>query len=145
MTTRWVAAVALVAVCSLPLVGSALRGDPPPRCAADGVVLASDPRVRVELDAGATHGFCCVSCAERFLDARGAAAERVLVIDEETGAPVVADRAFFVRSRVVTEPATGDRIHVFASQRDAERHAETYRGRLLTGDERPFAQTDGDG
>jgi hypothetical protein len=63
----------------------------------------------------------------------------VRVTDEATGAEFNGEDAFFVRSLVVTNSSTGNRIHVFRKLEDAERHAQLSRGTILTGDERPFA------
>jgi hypothetical protein len=79
-----------------------------------------------------------LSCGVAWIAATGDSPDRVLVTDETSGRTVDAARAWFVRSSVVSQPATKDRVHAFASETDAVRHAEAYRGVLLTGSERPL-------
>jgi hypothetical protein len=63
------------------------------------------------------------------------------VTDEVSGEEIDAPDAYFVRSQVVTTPATGNRIHVFHKLEDAQRHAQTYRGTVLDAKERPVGQS----
>ena len=56
-----------------------------------------------------------------------------------TGDLQAANWVRFVRSPVVTKASTGNRIHAFRNHTDAERHAATARGRILSGADRPFA------
>jgi hypothetical protein len=130
----------VLAVAALPFVGRAVRGDRADRCALDGVVLDPSVAVRfVETD-GRTRRFCCVDCAGRWLDRSAAAPHEILVTDETSRAEVAADEAWFVRSRVVAFAPTGTHVHVFAREADARRHAETYGGTVLEGDERPLSR-----
>lgn len=131
-------AAGLAATAALPFAARALRGPPGPRCASDGVPLAGAPVVRVTGEGGAESAFCCVGCAEAWLRATPGAPARVTVTDAATGAEVDAGSAWFVRSSVVAQPATGDRIHAFAKKEDAIQHAESYRGTVLSGKESPF-------
>jgi len=129
---------ALILLGAVPFVGHALRTPPGPRCAGDGVALAGSPVVKFVSGDGSETSFCCVSCAEAWpiADPRG----RVLVTDEATGQMVRARDAWFVRSLVVAQPATRDRVHTFATKADADRHTAAYRGRILTGKQRPFTR-----
>ena len=128
----------IVVSATLPLAGKAFRGERPDRCHTDGVTLVEAPRVRVVMADGAPLAFCCVRCAQEWLEATGGAPSRVLVTDAISGELVDAAEAFFVRSRVYAQPATGDRVHAFADRAAAEKHADAYRGRVLDGDARPF-------
>ena len=74
----------------------------------------------------------------RGLARQGPAPRAVYVTDELSGREVEAAAAYFVSSLVVTRPATQNRIHAFGDRAAAERHAESGRGQLLEGDERPF-------
>ncbi len=131
--------LAVVAVSALlPVAGTLLRGARGDRCQTDGVTLVEAPRVRLVTADGTPHVFCCVRCAEEWLDATGDKAERILVTDAVSGALVNAGQAFFVQSRILAQPATGDRVHAFADRAAAEQHADAYRGRVLTGEARPF-------
>jgi hypothetical protein len=88
---------------------------------------------------GRSLAFCCVGCAESWLGRSGASPRAIYVTDEATGREIDAARAFYVRSLVVTTATKGDRVHAFERRADAEAHAAAYRGRLLTGPERPFS------
>ncbi len=121
-----------------PLIAHGLRDRPGPGCASDGVLLEGAPQVRIVDAHGADHTFCSISCAVRWLRVCGEPAASVQVTDESSGDMIDAAAAFFVRSTVVAQPATGDRVHAFRSEADARRHAEVHGGRLLTGKGRPF-------
>ncbi len=142
---RTIALVAGVLLCAaLPVVGARLRSHGPARCALDGVMLEDLHRVDVvspaaEGDDETATSLCCIQCARAWIELSQTDPERVRVIDEETGAPVDAASAWFVRSRVVTVQDTGDRVHAFANKDDAVAHVEAYRGRLLVGGDHPFA------
>jgi len=137
--SRWKLVLGLLLTAAVPAAVQAVREPPGPRCATDGVSLAQAPVVRVEAASGDTRSFCCVTCAETWLRATPAAPAQVVVTDGPTGRPLDLGEAWFVRSRVVAQPATGDRMHAFADKQEALRHADAYGGRLLTGWERPFA------
>lgn len=109
------------------------------RCARDGVPLEGALRLRVETTDGRGVPFCSVRCAQAWIDAQPErTVARVLVRDEPSGTEIDASHAVFVRSTVVASRATGERIHAFASEKDAEAHAAAFGGRLLDGEDRPF-------
>jgi hypothetical protein len=140
--SQWIAGgVGLLLAVALPVIGPLARKAPADRCALDGVAIEPRYRVRVR-DGGRDSEFCCVHCAELWLGRQAPASRAVFVMDEAGGREIDATSAWFVRSAVVTTPTTGNRIHAFATRADAERHAESARGRLLTGAERPFAGPD---
>ena len=124
---------------ALPFLGTWLRHAPADHCALDGAAIVPCYRVRVEDSAGRSYDFCCVHCAQMWLEGRSSQVRTVRVTDEATGVELDAEKAIFVRSLVVTTPTTGNRIHVFLDRADAEQHAEKCRGTILSGDERPFA------
>ena len=136
-TLAWTAGLALVA--ALPLAGRALRGRDGARCAMDGVTVDVLHAVRVEDADGTSRALCCVDCAAAWVRNAPAAPRRILVTGEDTGREVEARSAWYVESRVVAVRATGCYIHAFATREAAERHAEEFRGELLTGDAAPFA------
>jgi hypothetical protein len=140
---RWrTALVALLAVAALPVLGHWLRRPPGERCALDGVGVEPLFRVRVLDGRGRWAQFCCVRCAEVWLRRQGERPAGVHVTDEASGEEVDAAAAWFVRSRVVTNPVTGNRVHAFRDPDDARRHAEACGGVLLSGAERPFQAED---
>jgi hypothetical protein len=128
---RWFLAVAWLAiVVGLPLLGHALRRPQQGRCAVDG-----EPVDGTSLD------FCCLLCAERWLES-APPPRAILVTDEISGQMLPANDAYYVRSSVVTQPATGNRVHVFARRSDALRHAKEARGKLLGASEQPLRAFD---
>ena len=128
----------LAALAALPAAGHALRGAGRERCALDGVAIAAGRRVRVVDAAGGAHSFCCVDCAATWTASSAARPREIFATDEASGVEVRAQDAWFVRSSVVACPETGCTIHVFADLSRAESNAESFRGVVLTGDERPF-------
>jgi hypothetical protein len=133
-----VIAAACGVLLALPLIGAWLRHTSRDRCELDGEHLVQCYSVYIEDAAGRTHSFCCLRCAEMWAEQQSRQIESVRVTDESTGESLNAEDVFFVRSLVITNPSTGNRIHVFRKREDAERHAETSRGTILRGDERPF-------
>jgi hypothetical protein len=126
---------------ALPFVGTWLRQTPGEHCALDGASLVPCYRVCVQDAAGRTRDFCCLRCAEMWVERQSAPVWAIRVTDEATGDQFAAADAHYVRSRIVTTPTTGNRIHVFRDRKDAERHALTWSGTILTGSERPFARS----
>ncbi|MGE0606043.1 MAG: hypothetical protein AB7O62_02880 [Pirellulales bacterium] len=141
MTRRQImfAAIWLLIVVGVPLLGHLARESQSARCAFDGQPIVPIYRVRVERLADDKFSFCCLECARRWLEGH-AGNPRVLVTDETSGREIPASEAIFVRSQVVTTSATGNRVHAFANQADAQRHAESSNGQILIGARRPFAQ-----
>jgi hypothetical protein len=133
----------LLVVVGLPLAGTWARRGGGPRCELSGLAIQPLYQVRVVDHAGASHRFCCARCAARWLARQEDAPRAVYVTDEAHGAEIDCREAFFVRSTVVTNPVTGNRIHAFRDRADAGEHARAYSGAVLTGVERPFSfQTD---
>jgi hypothetical protein len=133
----WVLAGVLLVV-GLPLAGKWARGPAAPRCDLDGLAIEPLYRVRVVDRAGAAHHFCCVGCAGRWRERQAEGPAAVYVTDEATGAEMDARSAVFVRSLVMTNPVTRNRIHVFRDPAAAEEHARAFAGTVLTGEERPL-------
>lgn len=134
--------IGLLIVIGLPILGTWLRRQSGDVCALDGVRLDALFEVRVIDAADVSHRFCCVQCARWWLQRVGAKPKQVLVTDETSGRPLDAESANYVRSGVITNAMTGNRVHVFQSRSDAERHAEVSRGTILSGSARPFATTE---
>jgi hypothetical protein len=122
----------------LPMVTESIGRDGGARCVLDGGELAAAYRMRMVDQRGHSHAFCCVRCGEIWLGRQHSSPTAIFVTDEITGRELDAAEAHFVRSQVVTHPMTGNRCHVFANKADAELHARTNRGRMLSGSERPF-------
>jgi hypothetical protein len=124
---------------ALPFVGTSLRHTAGDRCELDGVNLVQCYSVHIEDAAGRTHDFCCLRCAELWAERQSQPIRSIRVTDEASGSEINVEDAIYVRSLVVTNPSTGNRVHVFRDREDAERHAQASRGTILTGDDRPFA------
>lgn len=129
--------VGLAVVVGLPLAAHWLRQRQESGCALDGMNIDPLYRVVVTDGQGRQHAFCCPRCAQLWL-AREEPAASVTVTDEASGESLLAAEAVYVRSSVVTVPATGNRVHVFKSRVDAERHAAAFAGAVLPESQRPF-------
>src|SRR5262249_37492263 len=137
--SRWLLLLAgLLVIVGLPVAGKWMRRQAAPRCALDGLKIEPLYRVRVVDRAGSSHNFCCVHCAGLWLARQGERPEAVFVTDEAGGAELAARSAYFIRSAVVTNPVTGNRVHVFRERMAAEEHARAFGGRALTEAEKPF-------
>jgi hypothetical protein len=135
----WKAAVVgLAVIAALAAAGSVIRHRNWSGCALDGMAIDPLLRVRVVDSRQQSHDFCCIRCAQLWLDHQAQPPQAIYVTDEKTGKEIEAGRAFFVRSRVATVAATENRVHAFANRADAKRHAQLYGGSLLTDGERPF-------
>ena len=140
---QWQAGLAgLLVVVGLPVAGKLARGTREAGCALDGVEIEAMFRVRIVDDERQAHEFCCIRCAEYWMERRAIELTAIYVTDEVSGKEIEASSAYFVRSSVITMPTTGNRIHVFQDRSDAERHASMLRGTVLLGSERPFEPTD---
>ena len=102
------------------------------RCALDGSLI--EPVYEVEIIQGdqSSRMFCCVLNAQIWLERNGSPVSAVWVADETTGDKIRAEEAFYVASRIVTTPHTGNRIHAFAQKADAKRHANQFHGNLIS-------------
>lgn len=123
----------------LPLSAHWLRQKNEARCALDGVLIEPLYKVRVVDSRGHDYSFCCIHCATHWLTKSNIEPRGVFVTDEASGKEIEAEAAHYVRSTMVTTPTTGNRVHAFAARADAERHAESCRGRILPEAETPFA------
>lgn len=140
--TRRTALIALVTAgglaVGLPLAGHWTRRARGPSCALDGVPIDAAFQVTV-VDAGdRPWTFCCVRCAQIWLAHQAAAPLRITVTDEAGTGPVDAPSAWYVRSAVVSTPTSGNRVHVFRAQADAQKHAAAHTGVVLGDAQKPF-------
>jgi hypothetical protein len=132
------AAIGLALVVGLAVAGSVIRHRNRSGCALDGMAIDPLLRVRVVDSSQQSHDFCCIRCAQLWLEHQAQEPLGIYVTDEKSGKEIEAGQAFFVRSRVATVAATENRVHAFADRADAERHAQLHGGSLLTAAERPF-------
>jgi hypothetical protein len=136
---RILAFVGIAALVALPFVGRWLRRVPENCCALDGAQVEPIYRVRFEDADGGSQEFCCIRCAELWLERQPHAPQTIFVTDEASGEMTDAGAAYFVRSLVVTTATTGNRIHAFRNRADAERHAQVCHGTMLNANDMPFA------
>lgn len=135
----WPAGLAgLVVVTALAVAAHWARRQAQPGCDLDGGRIVPDYRVEIIDAGGRRHTFCCLRCAAIWLKHEPAGSRSITVVDEASGQSLDAGSAWYVRSSVVTTPATGNRVHVFLSRADAERHADKFRGTVLLASENPF-------
>ncbi|MGA2033941.1 MAG: hypothetical protein ABSG68_16965 [Thermoguttaceae bacterium] len=98
----------------------------------DGQDLSPALRVDLKLADGASHAFCTIVCAQEWLASQPhAVAKEATVRDAITGEPLDAYVAFFVRSKLVTNRATGNNIHAFRFRTDAMEHIRQFGGQLI--------------
>jgi hypothetical protein len=128
----------LVVVVGLPLAAYLMRGNANGGCALDGAKINTAYRVQIVDGHGDSHAFCCLRCAQLWLKRQSAPPQSVVVADESSGEEIDAQEAVYVRSSVVTTPATGNRIHAFRSRADAEKHADRFGGTVLSESETPL-------
>lgn len=128
----------LLVVVGAPFAGRWARRQQAPRCALDGMTIEPLYRVRIVDRRGAAHDFCCIRCAVAWLKRDGEAPQAIRVTDEASGAQINAEHAHFAVSAVVTNPVTGNRVHVFGSRKDAEAHVRAFGGKVLETAELPF-------
>ena len=133
----------ILAAAALPLLGRAIRSGGEPRCPFNGVGIDPARAVRITGSDGRERTLCCVDCARRWLAREGGTPRGILVVDETKGGQVPAGKAWFVESRVLAFPVCGCRIHAFAREADARRHAEDFGGIVLEGDHRPLHPWEG--
>ena len=114
-----VRSIGLLIVVGLPILGSWLRRQSGDVCALDGVRLDPVFEVRIIDAFDVRHRFCCLQCARWWLQHEGEKPKQVLVTDETSGRPLDAESANYVRSGVITNTTTGNRVHVFQSRSDA--------------------------
>jgi hypothetical protein len=138
-TPLWVHATALSFAVALPIGARWARQHAGVRCAWDGNQIDAAFQVRIVSTPDSERRFCCIRCADDWLKERPKTAMEAYVRDEISGAELPVERALFVRSSVVTNPTTDNRIHVFRDRQSAERHAATASGILLSGEERPLS------
>lgn len=148
--SEWVCGLAYLCVlATLPVVGNWARQGQNQFCAFNGGPIEPLYGVRI-IEGESSFGFCCVECATNWLKDREVASgdtlgggnrpmQTIFVVDEISGTEIDAATAYFVRSLTVTNRVTGNRIHAFKNQSDAELHARSLGSSLLAPKDGPFA------
>jgi hypothetical protein len=130
--------VGLLALVGLAAAGHWARRPVGPCCALDGANIENVYRVEVVDSRGQPHLFCCPRCAQIWLEHQAEPPRAVTVTDETSGLGIDAAAAHYVRSSVITTPGTGNRIHVFRTGADADKHAAAFGGVVLAESANPF-------
>src|ERR1700730_9561252 len=97
MSRSQVVLALLTAVVALALAGRWARRGTAEGCALDGMAIDPFSRVRIVDAQGKSYAFCCIRCAELWLEARQGNSHAVYVTDETSGEEVEASRAWYVR------------------------------------------------
>jgi hypothetical protein len=139
MKVPWLPLLATVFSIGLPVAAHHLRHGEEPGCAFDGTKIVELYRVDVVDAGGQARAFCCPRCARLWLKRQQQPPRAITLRDESTGERLDASAAWYVLSSVRTSQANGNQVHVFARRVDAEKHAATFRGGLLSQAESPFA------
>ena len=143
-TRLWLTLLTGVIAIGLPLAGRQMRSGGAPCCDLDGTKIIDIYRVDIVDGEGNPHAFCCPRCARIWLKHQKQPPTAITVTDESTGETLDASSAWYVGSSVVTNHSNGNRVHVFARQADAEKHAETFLGLVLPKSESPFLMPGGE-
>lgn len=114
------------------LAGSLIKKSSGDRCALDATRIEPIYQVDIAPTVGKTLKLCCIECAKKWLAANKGKVSAVTVTDEVTGKRIDASVAYFVKSSIVTNPSTGNNIHVFADKAEAERHIKNFNGSIIS-------------
>ncbi len=132
--SRWKWTVAYLMLMALIALAAGLCGryGSGKTCEMDGQELSPGLRVDLKMADGSGYAFCSIACARRWLDRQpDTLANEAVVRDALSGEPLDAYVAFFVRSKVVTNPTNGNNIHAFQYRTDAMEHVRRFRGQLI--------------
>lgn len=126
--------VAYLALMALVALAASLWGgyETHEACEMDGQELSSNLRVDLKMADGRSYAFCSIECARRWLALQpGTHPQEAVVRDALTGQPLDAYVAFFVRSKVATNPANGNDIHAFRFRSEAAEHVRRFGGQQI--------------
>lgn len=101
------------------------------RCAYDGTKINPLYQVDAYLSDDTVARFCSIANAMRWLENNKDKVLYFTVVDETTGQKFDSSLGHFVESDVMTVPEVKNRIHVFFSKEDAEKHAKQFNGSIL--------------
>jgi len=101
------------------------------RCDYDGTPIEPLYAVYFSLQDGPEKKFCSIVCASMIFSELKKKVKKVMVVDEVSEKKISASQAFFIESEVITTLHVKNRIHVFSSREDAERHLKRFKGRWI--------------
>ena len=132
---KWRALVIFLSVMFLALGCQRERKSAESRCDYDGVNIEPTYAVYFTLQDGSEKTFCSIACASLSFPQLKGRIKEVMVVDEHSGAKIIAAEAFYVESEVVTVPHVKNRVHVFENREDAIEHLDKFKGGWV---ENPF-------
>ncbi len=95
----------------------------------DGQELSPGLRVDFVMADGGRPAFCSIRCGLNWLARQPETHPKEAVVrDALTGDPIDSYTAYFVRSKIVTNRANGNKIHAFQYQSDAAEHVRRFGG-----------------
>lgn len=112
------------------------------KCDFDGVHIKPIYRVDAILKNNDAKRFDSIYCAYMWLSENKEPISHVMVRDEVTGEKIDASIAYYVDSEIITNNVNNNRVHAFLKLEDAERHAKSYKGRIV---KNPFEKILGGG
>jgi ribosomal protein L24E len=104
---------------------------PADRCDYDGARIEPLYGVCFSLQDGSEKRFCSIVCASMSFQELKGRIKEVMVVDEVSEKKISVSQAFFIESEVITTLHVKNRIHVFSSREDAERHLKRFNGRWI--------------
>jgi len=131
----WIVSFIIVVIVLVGFVWAIKKGASADRCDYDGTRIEPLYAVYFFLQDGAEKKFCSIVCASMIFSELKKKVKEVMVVDEVSEKKISASQAFFVESEVITTLHVKNRIHVFSSREDAERHLKRFNGRWI---ENPF-------
>ncbi|MEK6682247.1 MAG: hypothetical protein AABY79_09825 [Nitrospirota bacterium] len=101
------------------------------KCDFDGVHIKPIYRVDAILKNNDAKRFDSIYCAYMWLSENKEPISHIMVRDEVTGEKIDASIAYYVDSEIITNNVNNNRVHAFLKLEDAERHAKSYKGRIV--------------
>ena len=112
------------------------------KCDFDGVHIKSIYQVDIILKNDEVKKFDSIYCAYMWLSQNKDAVSYIRVTDEVTGEKIDSSIAHYVESEIITNNVNNNKIHTFLKFEDAEKHAMSYKGRVV---KNPFEKIFGGG
>lgn len=101
------------------------------KCDFDGVHIKPIYRVDAILKNNDAKRFDSIYCAYMWLSENKEPISHIMVTDEVTGEKIDSSIAYYVESEIITNNVNNNRVHAFLKLEDAERHAKSYKGRIV--------------
>jgi len=112
------------------------------KCDFDGVHIKPIYQVDIILKNDAVKKFDSIYCTYMWLSQNKDTLSYVRVTDEVTGEKIDSSIAYYVDSEIITNNVNNNKVHAFLKLEDAEKHAKSYKGRIV---KNPFEKIFGGG